>query len=145
MLVGWLSARVIEGVEFSTSTTGDNERKIRRSRSSKKDNADTKSLKLNNLSLSIFLTWLFYTCVFFYLSNLSLEEKLLYGVNARFWMQPNIIAFIWIGLGLSFILYFIKVKLGVFFWSLLILLTLVGLVGGQYHQWHDLMDQSDNK
>jgi hypothetical protein len=47
------------------------------------------------------LTEVFYICVFHSLSNLPLSDKLLYGVHQRFWMQPNILVFIWIGIGFN--------------------------------------------
>lgn len=41
--------------------------------------------------------------VFHFLSNMSLQDPLLYAVHERFWMQPNIICFIFINIGISFI------------------------------------------
>ena len=48
-------------------------------------------------------TYSFYMFVFHYLANLPLHEALLMGVQARFWQQPNIIVFIWIGVGLEWV------------------------------------------
>jgi hypothetical protein len=42
----------------------------------------------------LLLTLVFYFAVFHSLSNLPLDNKLLYGVHQRFWMQPNIITFL---------------------------------------------------
>jgi hypothetical protein len=44
-------------------------------------------------------TQLFYFIVFHSLSNLPLDNKLLYGIHQRFWMQPNIITFLIAGIG----------------------------------------------
>jgi hypothetical protein len=56
----------------------------------------------------LFLTQIFYLCVFHSLSNLPLSDKLLYGVHQRFWMQPNILIFIWIGIGFNSIYFFLQ-------------------------------------
>jgi hypothetical protein len=31
--------------------------------------------------------------------GMTLKDKLLYGVHQRFWMQPNVLLFIWSGIG----------------------------------------------
>lgn len=52
----------------------------------------------------VFLTtaWVFYVVVWNgVLSNIPLSAPMPYGVHARFWMQPNIIVFIFSGLGIS--------------------------------------------
>lgn len=41
-----------------------------------------------------------YLVVFHSLSNMPLDDPLLYGVHARFWMQPNILVFTFCGIGL---------------------------------------------
>eukprot|EP00986_Skeletonema_menzelii_P014478 scaffold9647_cov141-Skeletonema_menzelii.AAC.3 len=43
----------------------------------------------------------FYFIVFHSLSNLPLSNPLLYGVHQRFWMHPNILCFILIGVGFN--------------------------------------------
>lgn len=43
----------------------------------------------------------FYFLVFHSLSNLPLDNPLLYGVHQRFWMQPNVILFLMAGLGFN--------------------------------------------
>lgn len=40
-----------------------------------------------------------YVVVFHLLSNLPLDDPLLFGVHARFWMQPNIVVFVFCGAG----------------------------------------------
>lgn len=41
-----------------------------------------------------------YLVVFHWLSNMPLDDPLLFGVHARFWMQPNILVFVFCGLGI---------------------------------------------
>lgn len=41
-----------------------------------------------------------YVVVFHWLSNLPLDDPLLLGVHARFWMQPNIVIFVFCGAGI---------------------------------------------
>jgi hypothetical protein len=106
---------------------------------------------------TIFLsTFLVYIVGFHALANLPLSEGLLYGVHMRFWQQPNIIVFIYAGLGLATIfdrvlrwtvapdkswLTFVKAR------SCLLLLSSCAcvLIGVQYHRWHDSVgNQSQN-
>jgi hypothetical protein len=49
-------------------------------------------------------TLVFYFAVFHSLSNLPLHDRLLYGVHQRFWMQPNILMFIFLGVGVNALL-----------------------------------------
>lgn len=49
---------------------------------------------------SLLLALTVYLVVFNWLSNMPLDDPLLYGVHARFWMQPNILVFIFCGVGL---------------------------------------------
>jgi hypothetical protein len=83
----------------------------------------------------------FYMLVFHSLSNLPLNERLLYGVHMRFWQQPNIIAFVWLGLGLQFVQGTVT-GMGS---SVLLKLSHAGcvaLVALQIATWYELMDQS---
>lgn len=41
-----------------------------------------------------------YLIVFHWLSNMPLDDPLLFGIHARFWMQPNIVVFIFCGVGI---------------------------------------------
>ena len=50
------------------------------------------------------LTLVFYFTVFHSLSNLPLKDRLLYGIHQRFWMQPNIIMFAFMGVGVNAVL-----------------------------------------
>jgi hypothetical protein len=40
------------------------------------------------------ITWCFYVCIYHSLANLPITHPLFYGVNTRFWLQPNSIAFV---------------------------------------------------
>jgi hypothetical protein len=40
------------------------------------------------------ITWCFYVCIYHGLANLPINHPLFYGVNTRFWLQPNSIAFV---------------------------------------------------
>eukprot|EP01034_Spumella_vulgaris_P030930 gene30930-38226_t len=42
---------------------------------------------------------LVYFGVFHSLANLPLGDKLLFGVHQRFWMQPAVLSFVWVGVG----------------------------------------------
>lgn len=41
-----------------------------------------------------------YLIVFHWLSNMPLDDPLLFGVHARFWMQPNLVVFVFCGVGI---------------------------------------------
>ncbi|OQR91947.1 hypothetical protein ACHHYP_04172 [Achlya hypogyna] len=87
----------------------------------------------------VLITFTVYVVGFHALANLPLNEGLLYGVHMRFWQQPNIIAFLWAGLGLGYLLGRVPsgaLRRGVALASLLC----VGV--GQLHTWHHVSDQS---
>ena len=68
-------------------------------------------------------------------------EELIYGVHARFWMQPNIVTFMWVGIGISYLLYLIPSK------SLRLLCTIllpIMIPVAQIYTNYELMDQSEN-
>lgn len=56
---------------------------------------------LRVVSMLFLVEYVFYMVVFHYLANLDPLRPLFMGVQARFWQQPNIYAFIWIGIGVS--------------------------------------------
>lgn len=56
----------------------------------------------------LLLTQVVYFGVFHTLANLPLQDKLLYGVHQRFWMQPNVLLFTWAGIGFNSIIYVIQ-------------------------------------
>ena len=49
----------------------------------------------------LIVTQCFYFAIFHSLSNLPLGDKLLFGVHQRFWMQPNVLLFAWVGVGFN--------------------------------------------
>lgn len=49
--------------------------------------------------VALLITQLFYFGVFHSLANLPMKDKLLFGVHQRFWMQPNVLLFMWAGIG----------------------------------------------
>jgi hypothetical protein len=53
----------------------------------------------NLLSLLLFM-YIFYMVVFHFLSNLPIEQALFFGVHIRFWMQPNAICAVFVGVGM---------------------------------------------
>lgn len=53
------------------------------------------------LPLALIATQTFYFAVFHSLSNLPMTDRLLYGIHQRFWMQPNVLLFLWAGLGVN--------------------------------------------
>jgi hypothetical protein len=55
----------------------------------------------------LFIILCSYCLLFHSLSNLDLTTELTFGVHARFWMQPNIIAFIFIGIGFYTVLHYL--------------------------------------
>ena len=63
----------------------------------------TNSQMPRTVTLMIIGAYLFYMIVFHYLANLPIDEGLLYGVQARFWQQPNTITFLWAGIGLAWV------------------------------------------
>jgi hypothetical protein len=71
----------------------------------------TKSLKkTSDIALSfgveqaLLCSLIFYLIVFHSLSNLPLNNPLYFGIHQRFWMHPNILAFIIYGIGMNFLL-----------------------------------------
>ena len=57
---------------------------------------------------AIVVIWVFYLIAFHALSNLDLSTPLTYGVHERFWMQPNVCAFFFLGLGIVYLGIFIE-------------------------------------
>ena len=46
------------------------------------------------------LTFCFYVGVFHTLANMPLDNRLLFGIHARFWQQPNLLVAVFFGIGL---------------------------------------------
>lgn len=56
----------------------------------------------------VVIIWMFYLLAFHALSNLDLSTPLTYGVHERFWMQPNVCAFFFLGLGIVYLGVFVE-------------------------------------
>lgn len=68
------------------------------------------SRRTTDIGLALAATLASYLLVFHSLANLPLRDPLLFGIFARFWMQPNIIVCIWVGVGLEAVLGLISSK-----------------------------------
>lgn len=88
-----------------------------------------------NIGLALAATLASYLVVFHFLANLPLRDPLLFGIFARFWMQPNIIVCIWFGVGLEAVLGLLSSK--VVRASLAILLVSLQLQLGLWPQGDD--------
>lgn len=113
-------------------------------------------MEIRLLPLVLLVTQLFYFVVFHSLSNLPLSNILLYGVHQRFWMQPNVVTFIFIGLGFNGILSAIASKairsksfadktpkMGVVL-SVVSIVLAIGISVWQYRRHYWISDQHDN-
>jgi hypothetical protein len=58
-------------------------------------------------SLAVSIFFIFYFAVFHSLSNMPLSDPLLFAVHQRFWMQPNLLAFVLVADGVGFISFLI--------------------------------------
>lgn len=91
-------------------------------------------------------TYVFYMLVFHALANLPLSEGLTYGVHMRFWQQPNVIVFIWLGIGLDQLLRIpgaaVLKRWSLPLGSILGSAICLALVGYQFVTWYKLCDQS---
>ncbi|KAI9991814.1 hypothetical protein PInf_017185 [Phytophthora infestans] len=94
------------------------------------------------------MMYAFYMVIFHSLANLPIREGLLYGVQMRFWQQPNVVVFLWFGLGLGYIVNFLSefvgnpskaMKFGI---SMALQSACLALVGAQLWRWYQLCDQS---
>lgn len=108
--------------------------------------------------LALVVTQVFYFTFFHSLANLPLSDRLLYGVHQRFWMQPNILYFLWVGLGFNLIVgigyhlnqhlagvsIFVK-QVSSFALQLLTLALVVWGIYGQWTSWLPVSDQSDQR
>ena len=113
----------------------------------------------------LFLTQCFYFLVFHNLANLPLGDRLLFGVHQRFWMQPNVLTFMWAGIGFNEVVRLIShlpdsaAMLRAFrprsydeyvgrkpsssMLSIVCLALAAGLVALQCYRWYFLSDQKD--
>ncbi|CAM9235874.1 unnamed protein product [Ectocarpus sp. 13 AM-2016] len=83
-----------------------------------------------------------YLVVFHWLSNMPLDDPLLFGVHARFWMQPNIVVFVFCGVGMYQTFDLIRRWLGQGIGTILAAVTCVGLVRAQLARGYTAGDQS---
>lgn len=109
----------------------------------------------------LLFTYAFYMIVFHSLANLPLSEGLTYGVHMRFWQQPNVVVFIWFGIGLDQALQTATAllstarapgsttataarvhRVGSTIVPSMLHLLCLGLVGVQLATWYKLCDQS---
>jgi hypothetical protein len=100
------------------------------------------NINTNGVGRLTVVMYLFYMVVFHALANLPLNEGLLYGVHMRFWQQPNVIVFLWIGLGFKTILDGIG-RAAPRIVGVSSSLAVVGLVAVQLARWYDVSDQSE--
>ncbi|KAL7691825.1 hypothetical protein Plhal304r1_c008g0032451 [Plasmopara halstedii] len=90
----------------------------------------------------------FYMIVFHSLANLPINEGLLYGVQMRFWQQPNVIVFIWFGIGLGYTMGLVTQNAEKYFYvmknliSIVLQVSCLTLVGAQIWRWHKFCDHS---
>ena len=63
--------------------------------------SSAKNKKARFFGCTLTACFVFYCCIFHTLSNLPLHNPLLFGVHQRFWQQPNIVLFIFMGFGLG--------------------------------------------
>ena len=68
---------------------------------------------LGLLTLLLVALLIFYLVVFHTLANLPLHNPLLFGVHARFWMQPNVIMFALAGVGLNKLVGMVEKQVGI--------------------------------
>ena len=125
-----------------------------------KDNGDVKDSKSSEqnsvvkdgreyIHMVLIVTFVFYFLIFHSLSNLPLDNRLLYGVHQRFWMQPSVILFAIGGLGFNdFAKFLLKAVNDQFpFYATTVCKILLAislfLCVCQTHMWHDQSDQSD--
>lgn len=54
----------------------------------------------NSAPMALLAALVMYLVVFHWLSNMPLDDPLLFGVHARFWMQPNTLVFVFCGVGI---------------------------------------------
>lgn len=90
----------------------------------------------------------FYMLVFHSLANLPISEGLIYGVQMRFWQQPNVVVFVWFGIGLAYVANVVAriasndSKVTTMTLRILSQVGCLALVGAQIWRWHELCDQS---
>ena len=115
-LVTWGSSPSIEQDTTTPMKKGKNEKDKQALRLSKMEKeidvpATVCATEASFTPCVIAFTQAFYFTVFHSLSNLPLDNPLLYGVHQRFWMQPNVLSFVWVGVGFGVLTSFLESKL----------------------------------
>eukprot|EP01133_Synstelium_polycarpum_P015590 gene15590-18521_t len=100
-----------------------------------------KSFQWKSIGTMVIFTLLFYVTFFFNLCNLPIEKPLYKGVFLRFFMQPNVIISVAIGVGLKSVFNFINSKA---LKTFVLPLISIALCGYQIATNYQLMDQSEN-
>ena len=65
----------------------------------------------SDVCLALFVAFIFYEVGFHSLSNLPLENPLLFGIHARFWMQPHVLLCCACGVGAAAVLRVVDVAI----------------------------------
>lgn len=94
-----------------------------------------------DVAILIVVSYIFYIVGFHALSNLPLSQGLTYGVHMRFWQQPNILVFFFMGEGLWRILNSIDRATQL---ANIVSLGCTAIVLLQLYRWYFLMDQSES-
>nr|CCA21718.1 conserved hypothetical protein [Albugo laibachii Nc14]CCA21857.1 conserved hypothetical protein [Albugo laibachii Nc14] len=104
--------------------------------------AISECISKRDVALLITVSYICYILGFHALSNLPLNQGLTYGVHMRFWQQPNILVFFFVGEGLWRVLKSIadhSTRL-----ANVLSLGCTALVLIQLYRWYFLMDQSES-
>jgi len=97
------------------------------------------------VGIALVCFFLFYEFGFHSLSNLPLDNPLLFGIHARFWMQPNIILFVWMGVGLVWSSQRLASCTCTSLSSSISIFLSILLVSCQLWRWSYMMDQRSNQ
>ena len=92
----------------------------------------------------LLISFLFYIFFFFYLCNLPIKKALFLGVFERFFMQPNLLIFIWSGVGFSYLLRIINRIIQSPIPSTVVISVVVAILFIQIQAHYYSIDQSDN-
>jgi hypothetical protein len=98
----------------------------------------------NSFGVALMGAYVFYQVGFHSLSNLPLSNPLLFGVHARFWMQPNLIVFAYFGIGIVSLATVVSASFPSFIKSNISSIVTVVVASLQFGSWFHNMDQSEN-
>jgi hypothetical protein len=108
----------------------------------KKPGANQTANPSSNVWKLILFALAFYLVVFHSLSNLPLSNPLLYGIHARFWMHPNILVFVLIGIGVENLIH--TASHGSPSRLIALMIIVIVLPVAQYQQNYSVSDQNTN-